>query len=73
MRSRPQRRDSPGLPGRVSNVEYQGPSIRVALMTNDGIEAAAILRDSVFNEHPVSPGDEVTLSWPEASAHLLTA
>jgi len=38
---------TPGLPGRVSNVEYQGPSIRVALMTSDGIEAAAILQDTV--------------------------
>ena len=64
---------SPGLPGRVSNVEYQGPSIRVGLVTKDGIEAAAILRDTVFNAHPVSPGDEVTLSWPEACAHPLAA
>jgi putative spermidine/putrescine transport system ATP-binding protein len=62
-----------GVPGRVSIVEYQGPSVRVGLMTNDGVEAAAILRDSVFNAHPVSPGDEVTLSWPEASAHPLAA
>ena len=45
-------------------MEYQGPSIRVGLVTKDGIEAAAILRDTVFNAHPVSPGDEVTLSWP---------
>jgi putative spermidine/putrescine transport system ATP-binding protein len=64
---------TPGLPGRVSNVEYQGPSIRVALVTSGGIEAAAILRDQVFNQHPVSPGDEVTLSWPEACAHPLAA
>ena len=54
-------------------MEYQGPSIRVGLVTNDGIEAAAILRDTVFNAHPVSPGDEVTLSWPEACAHPLAA
>jgi putative spermidine/putrescine transport system ATP-binding protein len=64
---------APGLPGRISNVEYQGPSIRVGLMTHDGIEAAAILRVSVFNDHPVSPGDEVTLSWPEGCAHPLAA
>jgi putative spermidine/putrescine transport system ATP-binding protein len=64
---------TPGLPGRVSNVEYQGPSIRVALVTSGGIEAAAILRDQVFNQHPVSPGDDVTLSWPEACAHPLAA
>jgi putative spermidine/putrescine transport system ATP-binding protein len=62
-----------GVPSRVSIVEYQGPSVRVGLMTNDGIEAAAILRDSVFNAHPMNPGDEVTLSWPEACAHPLAA
>jgi putative spermidine/putrescine transport system ATP-binding protein len=62
-----------GVRGRVSIVEYQGPSIRVGLITNDGIEAVAILRDHVFNAHPVSPGDEVTLSWPDACAHALAA
>jgi len=62
-----------GLKGRVSNVEYQGPTIRVALTTGDGLEAAAVLRDHVFNEHPVSTGDEVTLSWPEHCAHRLAA
>jgi putative spermidine/putrescine transport system ATP-binding protein len=64
---------TPGVRGRVAIVEYQGPSIRVGLMTNDGTEAVAILRDHVFNEYPVSPGDEVTLSWPEACAHALAA
>ena len=62
-----------GLKGRVSNVEYQGPTIRVALTTGDGLEAAAVLRDHVFKEHPVSTGDEVTLSWPEHCAHRLVA
>jgi putative spermidine/putrescine transport system ATP-binding protein len=62
-----------GLKGRVSNVEYQGPTIRVALTTGDGLEAAAVLRDHVFKEHPVATGDEVTLSWPEHCAHRLAA
>jgi putative spermidine/putrescine transport system ATP-binding protein len=62
-----------GLRGRVSNVEYQGPTIRVALTTNDGLEAAAVLRDHVFRERPVSTGDEVALSWPEHCAHHLAA
>jgi hypothetical protein len=39
----------------------------------DGLEAAAVLSDQVFRERPVSTGDHVTLSWPEASAHRLAA
>jgi putative spermidine/putrescine transport system ATP-binding protein len=60
-----------GLTGRVSNVEYQGATIRVGLMTSDGLEAAVVLRDHVFKERPLSMGDEVILSWPEACAHRL--
>jgi putative spermidine/putrescine transport system ATP-binding protein len=63
----------PGVMGRVSNVEYQGPTIRVGLTTHDGLEAAAVLRDDVFKQRPLSTGDEVTLSWPEACAHRLAA
>jgi putative spermidine/putrescine transport system ATP-binding protein len=60
-----------GIPGRVSNVEYQGPTVRVGLTTTNGLEAVAVLRDHVFKERPLTAGDEVTLSWPEACAHRL--
>ncbi|MDQ8728868.1 ABC transporter ATP-binding protein [Bradyrhizobium sp. LHD-71] len=63
----------PSLKARVSNVEYQGPTVRVALLTSDGLEAAVLLSDHVFKESLVSTGDEVTFSWPEASAHRLAA
>jgi putative spermidine/putrescine transport system ATP-binding protein len=62
-----------GLAAQVSNVEYQGPTVRVALVTPDGLEAAAVVSDRVFKERPVSTGDRVILSWPEASAHRLAA
>jgi putative spermidine/putrescine transport system ATP-binding protein len=60
-----------GVAGRVSNVEYQGPTVRVGLTTFNGLEAAAVLRDHVFKQRPLTTGDEVTLSWPEACAHRL--
>ena len=62
-----------GLTGRVSNVEYQGPTVRVRLTTSDGFEAAVVLGDHAFRERPLSTGDEVTISWPEACAHRLAA
>jgi putative spermidine/putrescine transport system ATP-binding protein len=62
-----------GLSAQVSNVEYQGPTVRVAVLTSDGLEAAAVLSDHVFRRSPVATGEQVTLSWPEASAHRLAA
>jgi len=64
---------SPGLQAQVSNVEYQGPTVRVAVLTSDGLEAAAVLSDRVFKQRPIATGEEVTLSWPDASAHPLAA
>ncbi len=63
--------DAPGLRGRVSIVEYQGPLVRVGLTTDDGIEASALLPDEVFHQKPVSTGDLMTMTWPEARAHRL--
>jgi putative spermidine/putrescine transport system ATP-binding protein len=60
-----------GLTGRVRNVEYQGATVRVALMTSEGIEAAVVLSDQVFKERPLCTGDDVVLSWAEACAHRL--
>lgn len=54
-------------------MEYQGSTIRVGLVTREGLEAAAVLRDRVFKERPVWVGDEVTLAWSEATAHRLAA
>jgi putative spermidine/putrescine transport system ATP-binding protein len=65
--------NDPHVPGRVAAVEYQGPVVRVALTTDAGGEAAALLPDNVFHERPVEPGDVAVLSWPEASAHALPA
>jgi putative spermidine/putrescine transport system ATP-binding protein len=63
--------DGPRLLGRVSAVEYQGPVVRVALTTEDGGQASALLPDRVFHGHPVAPGDSAVISWPADAAHAL--
>jgi len=61
----------PRILGHVAMVEYQGPVVRVAIMTADGLEAAALLSDREYHNHPVMPGDATTLSWAPAAAHAL--
>jgi putative spermidine/putrescine transport system ATP-binding protein len=63
--------DRPRVNGRVAVVEYQGPVVRVALTTDDGIEAAALLPDQVYYGQPVAVGEAATLSWPAEAAHEL--
>jgi putative spermidine/putrescine transport system ATP-binding protein len=63
----------PGITGRVCNVEYQGATVRVGMITRDGLEAAAVLGDQAFRRRPLSVGNEVALTWPEACAHRLVA
>jgi len=61
----------PRVAGRVAVIEYQGPVVRVALTTDDGGEAAALLSDEVFYRQSVGVGDPATLSWPAEAAHEL--
>jgi putative spermidine/putrescine transport system ATP-binding protein len=63
--------DRPGVTGRVSVIEYQGPVVRVALTTDDGVEAAALVPDQLFYRQSVGVGDSATLSWPAEAAHIL--
>ena len=65
--------NEPHLSGRVAAVEYQGPVVRVALETEAGEQAAALLPDNIFFARPVQPGDTTTLVWSEADAHHLDA
>jgi putative spermidine/putrescine transport system ATP-binding protein len=63
--------DGPRVTGRVAMIEYQGPTVRVALTTDDGVEAAALVPDQVFYGQSIGVGDPATLSWPAAAAHEL--
>jgi putative spermidine/putrescine transport system ATP-binding protein len=63
----------PHVSGRVAAVEYQGAMVRVALATDAGEEASALLPDGDFYASPVEPGQPATLVWAERDAHVLAA
>ena len=64
--------DGPHVNGRVAAVEYQGTMVRVALATDAGDEATALVPDAIFYRAPVAPGDAATLVWSDHDAHPLT-
>jgi len=64
---------SQGLRGRISHIEYQGPHVRVSLAMPSGLEAAALIPDGEFHEHPVAPGEERSLVWQAEKAHGVAA
>ena len=61
----------PFVSGRVTAVEYQGSMVRVALMTDPGDEASALVPDGAFYAAPVEPGQTTTVSWSPQDAHKL--
>jgi putative spermidine/putrescine transport system ATP-binding protein len=61
----------PYLSGRVAAVEYQGPSVRIAIETEFTGQATALLPDKPFYAGPVAPGEPATLVWSAADAHAL--
>ena len=62
--------DGPHVSGRVSAVEYQGPTVRVAVAAG-GDETVALLPDALFHAAPVAVGDPATLTWSPADAHAI--
>jgi putative spermidine/putrescine transport system ATP-binding protein len=64
--------DGPHVNGRVAAVEYQGTTVRVALATDTGDEATALVPDATFYRAPLAPGDAATLVWSDHDAHPLT-
>ena len=63
--------EGPFVSGRITAVEYQGAMVRVAMMTDLGPEAAALMPDRDFYADPVGPGDPATLIWAERDAHVM--
>ncbi len=61
----------PHVSGTVAAVEYQGTMVRVALATDAGEEASALVPDGDFYASPVEPGQMATLVWSERDAHAL--
>ncbi len=62
-----------GLPVQVIAVEYQGTAVRVALRTDAGGEASALVPDSDFYAAPVEPGCATRLTWAPADERRLSA
>ncbi len=64
--------DASGFRGRVANVEYLGPTVRVTLAGENGADAAALLSDEAFFAAPVDIGNAATLLWSDRDAHALS-
>ena len=57
----------------VTDVEYQGMTVHVALTRADGTELIATLAESDFDQAPVSVGDTVSVAWQSSDRHELAA
>ena len=62
---------NPSIAGRVAAIEYQGPSVRLSVLTEAG-EAAVIVPDAAWFSAPVTLDAPTTLAWSAADAHFLT-
>jgi putative spermidine/putrescine transport system ATP-binding protein len=66
--------DAGGLPGTVTDVEYQGSYVLLGLAARDAAGASAVsvmLPEAQFAARPYTPGDAVHLTWAQANAHPL--
>ncbi|MCW6506612.1 ABC transporter ATP-binding protein [Lichenifustis flavocetrariae] len=63
--------DQARLTGHVSSVEYLGALVRVGLIGDNGLEAAALISDRTFFAAPVEPGQAAALTWSDEDAHAL--
>ena len=63
-----------GLPGTVTDVEYQGTYVLLGLKAKDEAgeqDFSVMLPEAAFHARPFAPGDAVGLSWPANRAHPL--
>jgi len=63
--------DGPSIPGTVSDVEYQGTYVRVAIAAEGGADLAAELSESQFDAAGYSIGEPVLVTWESARASRL--
>jgi putative spermidine/putrescine transport system ATP-binding protein len=63
--------EGPHVTGHVVAVEYQGSSVRVAVMTEAGDEVSALVPDAQFYNSPAEPGQAATLMWSAQDTHAL--
>jgi putative spermidine/putrescine transport system ATP-binding protein len=63
--------DGPSVPGTVSEVEYQGTYIRVAIAADGGSDISAQLTESQYDAANYSVGERVLATWNPAIASPL--
>jgi putative spermidine/putrescine transport system ATP-binding protein len=63
--------DGPSIPGMVSDVEYQGTYVRVAITAEGGVDLAAELSEGQFDAAGYSIGEPVLVTWEPARASRL--
>jgi putative spermidine/putrescine transport system ATP-binding protein len=63
--------DAAGFRGRVANIEYLGPAVRVTVAGDAGADASALISDETFFAAPVDIGQPATLVWADRDAHRL--
>lgn len=65
-----------GLPGTVTDVEYQGTYVLLGLKARDEggeHDFSVMLPEAAFHARPWAPGEAASLSWPTVHAHSLPA
>ncbi|WP_245514697.1 ABC transporter ATP-binding protein [Jiella endophytica] len=62
-----------GAKATVTDVEYQGMTVHVALTREDGTDLLVTLAETEFDRAPVSVGDTVSVGWQPADRHELAA
>jgi putative spermidine/putrescine transport system ATP-binding protein len=63
--------DGPAIAGTVSEVEYQGTYVMVAISAENGTEISAQLAESQFDAADYSVGEHVVATWDPALASTL--
>ena len=63
--------DGPSISGTVSDVEYQGTYVRVAIAAEGGVDIAAELTEGQFDAANYSVGEPVLATWEAAHASPL--
>ncbi len=63
--------DGPSIAGTVSDVEYQGTYVRVAISAESGADIAAQLTESQYDAASYSVGERVLATWDPARASPL--
>ena len=64
--------NGPSIAGTISEIEYQGTYIRIAVVADSGTDISAQLTESQFDAANYAVGERVIASWDPAQASPLT-